>query len=157
MVRREPVVTFSEAGNLISKDDLTPVRRYSFLVGQNERSHTAQQQLFPILVDDKHDPTLDQLENAFNIETVTKEFFERYKGLFLQLKEELDHLTAQDPRVQAEFNQKGLETTNFAKKLLGQIVFLYFLQKKGWLGVREGENWGAGSKNFMRNYSNAMA
>jgi len=150
MVRREPVVTFSEAGNLISKDELTPVRRYSFLVGQNERSHTAQQQLFPILMDAKHDPTLDQLENAFNIETVTKEFFEQYKKLFLQLKEELDRLTAQNPRVLAEFTQQQLDTTNFAKKLLGQIVFLYFLQKKGWLGVRQGENWGAGPKHFMR-------
>lgn len=87
MVRREPVVTFSEAGNLISKDVFsTPVCRYSFLVGQNERSHTAQQQLLPILVDDKHDPSLDQLENAFNIETVTKEFFAATKACFYSLK-----------------------------------------------------------------------
>jgi len=150
MVRREPVVTFSEAGNLIAKDELTPVRRYSFLVGQNEGSHTAQQQLFPILEDDKHDPTLERLEEAFNIETVTKEFFERYKNLFLHLKEELDRLVAKDKQVQAEFTEKELDTANFAKKLLGQIVFLYFLQKKGWLGVREGQNWGTGPKDFMR-------
>ena len=150
MVRREPVVAFSEAGNLIAKHELTPVRRYSFLVGQSERSHTAQQQLFPILLDDKHDPTLDGLEEAFNIETVTKEFFERYKALFLQLKEELDRLTTKDSRVQAEFKAKELDTTNFAKKLLGQIVFLYFLQKKGWLGVREGDTWGTGPKDFLR-------
>jgi type I restriction-modification system DNA methylase subunit len=156
MVRREPIVTFSEAGNLISKDDLTPVRRYSFLVGQNERSHTAQQQLLPILVDDKNDPTLDRLEDAFNIETVTKEFFERYKNLFLQLKEELDRLTAQNPGVQAEFSQKGLETANFAKKLLGQIVFLYFLQKKGWLGVSLDATWGTGSKSFLRELFNQV-
>lgn len=150
MVRREPVVTFSDKGSLIAKDELTPVRRYSFLVGQNERSHTAQQQLFPILVDDKNDPTLNRLEDAFNIETVTKEFFERYKNLFLQLHDEIERLKNQNPRVGAEFDQKGLETANFAKKLLGQIVFLYFLQKKGWLGVRQGDNWGAGSKHFLR-------
>lgn len=150
MVRREPVVDFSEKGNLIAKDELTPVRRYSFLVGQSERSHTAQQQLFPILLDDKNDPTLNGLEEAFDIETVTKEFFERYKALFLQLKEELDRLTAKDSRVQAEFKAKELDTANFAKKLLGQIVFLYFLQKKGWLGVREGETWGTGPKDFLR-------
>jgi methylase of polypeptide subunit release factors len=150
MVRREPVVAFSEKGNLIARDELTPVRRYSFLVGQNERSHTAQQQLFPILLDDQHDPTLDRLEEAFNIETVTKEFFERYKSLFLQLKEELDLLTTKDSRVQTEFEQKAIDTANFAKKLLGQIVFLYFLQKKGWLGVREGATWGTGPKDFLR-------
>lgn len=128
---------------------MTPVRRYSFLVGQSERSHTAQQQLFPILLDDKNDPTLNGLEEAFDIETVTKEFFERYKALFLQLKEELDRLTTKDSRVQAEFKAKELDTANFAKKLLGQIVFLYFLQKKGWLGVREGETWGTGPKDFL--------
>lgn len=154
MVRREPVVAFSEKGNLIAKDELTPVRRYSFLVGKSERSHTAQQQLFPILLDDKHDPTLAGLEAAFNIETVTKEFFERYKALFLQLKEELDRLTAKDSRVQAEFEAKGLDTANFAKKLLGQIVFLYFLQKKGWLGVRSGDNWGTGPKDFLHRLFN---
>ncbi len=154
MVRREPVVAFSEKGNLIAKDELTPVRRYSFLVGRSERSHTAQQQLFPILLDDKHDPTLEGLEAAFNIETVTKEFFERYEALFLQLKNELDHLTAKDSRVQAEFEAKELDTANFAKKLLGQIVFLYFLQKKGWLGVPVSGKWGDGSKSFMKDLFN---
>lgn len=61
----------------------------------------------------------------------------------------MDRLVAKDSRVQAEFTAKELDTTNFAKKLLGQIVFLYFLQKKGWLGVREGATWGAGPKDFL--------
>jgi len=150
MVMKEEQIGFTEKGRLKVETVLTPVRRYSFLVGKSERSHTAQQQLFPILLDDKHDPTLNSLEEAFNIETVTKEFFERYKALFLQLKEELDRLMAKDSRVQAEFKAKELDTANFAKKLLGQIVFLYFLQKKGWLGVREGDTWGAGPKDFLR-------
>ncbi|HUS50544.1 MAG TPA: N-6 DNA methylase, partial [Candidatus Paceibacterota bacterium] len=38
----------------------------------------------------------------------------------------------------------------FAKKLLGQIVFLYFLQKKGWLGVSPNKTWGEGDKCFLR-------
>jgi len=90
MVRREPVVAFSDAGNLIARDELTPARRYSFLVGENEYSHTAQRQLLPILEDDRHDPTLERLEDAFSIEKVTKAFFDEYKNLFLQLKEELE-------------------------------------------------------------------
>jgi len=37
---------------------------------------------------------------------------------------------------------------------LGQIVFLFFLQKKGWLGIERNENnnfkkWGSGSKTFI--------
>lgn len=154
MVRRESLVSFSDSGRLITKDELTPVRRFSFLVGHNERSHTAQQQLLPILRDDRNNPTLERLEEAFNIETVTKEFFGNYKERFLQLKDELDRLVVQNPPVKAEFDQKELETANFAKKLLGQIVFLYFLQKKGWLGVQKGQEWGSGSKTFLRQLFN---
>ncbi len=33
---------------------------------------------------------------------------------------------------------------------MGQIVFLYFLQKKGWLGVIKGGDWGDGPHNFLR-------
>ncbi|MFN2511731.1 MAG: Eco57I restriction-modification methylase domain-containing protein [Pyrinomonadaceae bacterium] len=33
---------------------------------------------------------------------------------------------------------------------MGQIVFLYFLQKKGWLGVARGQDWGTGPHDFLR-------
>lgn len=150
MVRREAVVSFNEKDNLTIKEELTPVRRYSFLVGKHERSHTAQQQLLPILLEDKIDPTLNQLEEAFSIESVTKEFFERYKDLFLHLKEDLDRLITNYEQVRTEFTLKNINTSDFSKKLLGQIVFLYFLQKKGWLGVNKDANWGSGPKNFLR-------
>ena len=68
------------------RTELTPARRWSFLVGENESSHTAQSQLVPVLQDDSHDPTLKQLEAAFNIEKVTKEFFEKYRELSLNVK-----------------------------------------------------------------------
>ena len=37
------------------------------------------------------------------------------------------------------------------KKLLGRIVFLHFLQKKGWLGVPASKEWGEGDRDFMLN------
>jgi hypothetical protein len=46
--------------------------------------------------------------------------------------------------------ERDQNVSRFAKKLLGQIVFLYFLQKKGWLGVPKDGRWGQGSKRFMR-------
>ncbi|MEA2098013.1 MAG: N-6 DNA methylase, partial [Patescibacteria group bacterium] len=49
-----------------------------------------------------------------------------------------------------EFEAKGVDTVNFAKKLLGQIIFLYFLQKKGWFGVGRDDDWDTGSKHFLR-------
>jgi len=136
-------------GRVVVHPELTPARRFSFLVGPHEPNHTAQQQLLPILEDSRSDPTIAQLESAFNIESVTREFFEKYKELFLKLKDELDGVVAQDPKIQAEFARCQVETGGFAKKLLGQIVFLYFLQKKGWLGVQPGREWGSGSKNYL--------
>ncbi len=40
------------------KQELTPAKRYSFLVGSNEDSHTAQISLVPLLLDDEHNPLL---------------------------------------------------------------------------------------------------
>ena len=139
---------FNEEGKI--KEDLTPARRFSFLVGEHENSHTAQSQLLPLLMDDKGEPDLDKLEDAFSIERVTKEFFEKYRNLFLHLKDSLDVIIEKYADAKGEFTAKNIDTGDFAKKLLGQIVFLYFLQKKGWFGVKRGEEWGAGSKRFLR-------
>jgi len=132
------------------KEEFTPARRWSFLVGANERSHTAQSRLVNILAEDDKAPTLQEIENAFDIETVSKEFFREYRELFLRTKEELDGVVKKDPKIKADFEAKGVDTVNFAKKLLGQIVFLYFLQKKGWFGVGRDDDWGTGSKQFLR-------
>ena len=145
----------TDTGKVRVATDLTPARRYSFLVGKNEPNHTAQQQLLPILREENYNPTLAELEKAFTIESVTREFFERYKELFLKLKDELDSLVEKDRKIGKDFAAKNIKTADFAKKLLGQIVFLYFLQKKGWLGVGKDEKgnfreWGAGPKNFLQ-------
>ncbi len=140
----------TKTGKIKVKQEFTPARRWSFLVGANEKSHTAQSRLVKLLANDEHDPTLLELEEAFNIETVTKEFFLKYRELFLRTKEALDKVVKNDPRVNADFEGKDVDTVNFAKKLLGQIVFLYFLQKKGWFGVGRDDDWGTGSKQFLR-------
>ncbi|TAL15879.1 class I SAM-dependent DNA methyltransferase [bacterium] len=152
---RMEYVPVEKEGVTRAEEKLTPARRYSFLVGKNEPNHTAQKQLLPILQDDKNNPTLEAIESAFNIESVTKEFFEKYKGLYLQLHDELEGLVAKDPKIREDFTAKGVNTGDFAKKLLGQIVFLYFLQKKGWLGVKKDSEgnfgkWGSGPKDFLQ-------
>ena len=150
-IRLETVARQDEtSGKVKLEDKITSARRYSFLVGQGEPSHTIQKQLLPLLADSKHNPTLTQIEEAFGIEKVAKEFFDRYKGLFLKLQEELEGLIQRDGVIQADFAEKGIQTASFAKKLLGQIVFLYFIQKKGWLGVPKDKNFGDGDKAFLR-------
>lgn len=140
----------TDSGRVSEKKELTPARRYSFLVGSNERSHTAQKQFLPLLENVQSDPMLEEIEKAFDIEKVTKEFFEGYKDLFEKVRDALNKILKKDRPVREDFKNKGIETDDFAKKLLGQIVFLYFLQKKGWFGVEPGEKWGTGNKHFLR-------
>jgi len=140
----------TKSGRMRAKEEFTPARRWSFLVGVNENSHTAQGQLIDLITDDEHNPVLAQLEEAFNIEKVTKEFFEKYRELFLWTKETLDVVVKKDAKIKEDFSYKRIDTVDFSKKILGQIVFLYFLQKKGWFGVRRDADWGTGPKNFLR-------
>lgn len=112
-------------------EKLTPAKRYSYLVGDKEPCHTAQERLFPIFANDDENPSLDTLEEAFSVEAVTKDFFDRYREKYLDLKEYLEL----NPQFVKEAAERGFDSEQFAKKLMGQIVFLYFIQKKGWLGV----------------------
>ena len=98
-----------------------------------------------MLVEDTYNPSLEDLEKSFGIERVTKEFFEKYKALFLRLKASLLKIVKNDRDVKFEFekivsgDKKDLDTfcAEFFKKLIGQIVFLYFLQKKAGLEFKK--------------------
>lgn len=149
-VRMEYATVTDDRGRVGTKTELTPARRLSYLVGEGESCHTAQSRFLEILQRTSHDPTIEELEAAFSVEAVTKEFFEQYKALFLDLKEAIDAVAARDKVVSREFAARKIATVDFAKKLMGQIVFLYFLQKKGWLGVAKGHTWGTGPRDFMR-------
>ena len=123
-----------ENGRLKTAENLTPAKRYSYLVGKDEPCHTAISQFERFITDsaaNPEHPTLDDLENAFSVEKVTDEFFNLYCEKFHQLREQLEAI--EDFRIEAE--QHNFTSAQFAKKLMGQIVFLYFLQKKRWLGV----------------------
>ena len=129
-----------------TRKEFTPAKRYSFLVGKYEKAHTAKTQILPLLQNIANNPTIDEIENAFSIEKVTDEFFGQYKDLYVKLYEHFEN----DSYIQSELAKAEIDNTRFTKKLLGQIVFLYFLQKKGWLGVPQNEHWGKGNKRFMQ-------
>lgn len=139
-----------KTGKIKPEERLTPARRYSYIVGVDEECHTAQSRFLALLQDTTGKPTLSQIEEAFSVESVTKEFFAQYAALFASTQEALDAIVKKDAVLRADFAAKNVSTVDFAKKLLGQIVFLYFIQKKGWLGVPKGGKWGDGPRNFLR-------
>ena len=47
------------------------------------------------------------------------------------------------------FNGNKKAVRDFVKRMMGRIVFLYFIQKKGWLAVPKGKNWGEGNYDYL--------
>lgn len=124
-----------------------PAKRFSFLVGQDEPTRTYTQQLGQIY-NSIESPSLEQISDAFSVNRLSKDFYEDYKKKFFELVEFLE----KDQIFINEASRLGYENANkfaitFAKKTLGQMVFLHFIQKKGWLGVKE--KWGDGDKRFL--------
>jgi type I restriction-modification system DNA methylase subunit len=153
-VKMEYATVEKESGRVGVETRLTPARRFSYIVGEGESCHTAQTRFIGLLQDTQNKPKLTDIETAFSVEAITKEFFNRYVILFMDIQKALEKLVAKDVAIRLEFKGKNISAVDFAKKLLGQIVFLYFLQKKGWLGVEKKKEWGSGPRDFLRKMAN---
>lgn len=134
---------FNESGELVKKE--TAPKRYTFLLGKNESCTTAASRLKE-LADKKTYGSiyLADVTDAFSVERLNKEFFNGYKA---QYKKFVDILS--DTK----------QHRDYVKKLLGRLVFLQFLQKKGWMGVpASNAKWDGGDKNYLSklvdNYAN---
>ena len=131
------------------KSVLSEPKRASFMVGPHELTHTAERQFVDLLqAPDKS--TISRIREAFGVERVTREFFNEYRQLFLELWDIIQQNIDSDARIRKEFEVRGINAQIYAKRMLGQIVFLYFLQKKGWLGVGQKQKWGTGSHAFLK-------
>lgn len=118
------------------EEKLTPAKRLSYVVGEGEACKTAKDQ-FHTLANLEEKVSLDKLEEIFALEKVTNEFFKEYKNKYLDIKETLindENFMAEAKKHDSEKPESFAE--GFAKKLMGQISFIYFLQKKGWLGLK---------------------
>jgi hypothetical protein len=147
-------ISFVKREKIEGKEQQLSAKRYSFFVGENEINNTCVQRINLLLKKDK--PSIKDIEEAFSVEKVKDEFFKEYKSLFDELYKEIKKLRSSDNLINEEFSEKNISEEDFAKKILGQIVFLYFLQKKGWLGIERdpitkkfGE-FGEGDQNFLQ-------
>lgn len=111
----------------------TPPKRYSFLVGKTEPSYTAKKQLQPI-ISPGVTPTVLDVEKAFNIEKVTKEFYNRIAEMFTKLVGGERKIGS---RKIVEAGALKLPSTTddtikkeFAVRLVGRLLFCWFLKKK---------------------------
>ncbi len=135
------------------KNIISNPKRYSYLLGKDSKLKTFQDRLLKILNNDfdeiKRIVSYEDIQERFSVEPVTNEFFIKYKELFDRI---LKFLKKDPIFQQIKINDPELTEDLFARKLLGQIVFLYFLQKKKWLGgiPDDSNNWTDGRKDFLR-------
>ena len=150
----------SKKGN---NEDSTDSKRYTFLLGPNQSCRTAAENFEKLIqIEDKESITVDCIISAFDVEALSKEFFGKYKEHYSKFVAYMcdESNGMRDDFIDNSFDKAGLDASkikdkeekpirDYVKRLLGRIVFLHFLQKKGWMGVPAGKNWGDGDKDFM--------
>lgn len=127
--------TFDESGQLIKTE--TAPKRYTFLLGPNEPCTTAANRLYELLECKRKNGSiyLADVTEAFSVERLNKEFFDGYRKQYFNFLAPLSDTK---------------QNRDYVKKLLGRIVFLHFLQKKGWMGVPASHSdWSGGDKNYL--------
>ncbi|GHT30452.1 hypothetical protein AGMMS49574_10170 [Bacteroidia bacterium] len=127
------------------RGEATAPKRYTFVFGDEmQYYHTATSRFLKLQGDEISFKTL---MDAFSVESLSKEFFTNYKQHYDKF---CNHLLNSPSYRIALFKANDKAIRDFCKKLLGRIVFLYFLQKKGWLGAKD-LKYKDGDKNFMSN------
>lgn len=124
----------------------TDRKRFTYVLGGNESCRTASDRFWE-LSHKKNQATIKDVESAFSVERLSKEFFTKYKAHYTAFA---DYLAASTYKV-TTFSADDKRIRDFVKVLLGRIVFLHFVQRKGWLGASDIE-FTDGDKNFMLNY-----
>jgi hypothetical protein len=136
----------------------TATRRFTYVLGPGETRRTATLRLAGLAAA-RDRGTLKDITDAFSVELLNKEFFETYKAHYQKF---CTHLIDSDvPARVFGIKLKALDekardhalkpVRDFVKKMIGRLVFLHFLQKKGWLGCpANSTNWKNGDPNFLR-------
>ena len=137
--------TINEKGERVSK--LVNSKRYTYLLGTYESCKTAAER-FDILSKEQS-ITMETLTKAFSVEKLSKSFFDEYLRHYDNF---VAYLTNSNFKTSV-FSGDEKAIRDFSKKLLGRIVFLYFVQKKGWLGATDLE-YKDGLQNFMTEFYN---
>ena len=162
--------TFAEDGTY--QKESTDTKRFTYLLGEGHRSRTAIQQFEGLK---KSTLSLKDLTKAFSVDAVSDMFFNGYKQQYADIifyvtgKRMVKVANKWEERQEGEPNQFIMQqfahaaggdlqspTTekairDYVKKLMGRLVFLQFLQKKGWLGVPVNAEWGSGDPEFIQN------
>ena len=156
---------FNNDGDYV-KEQTSP-NRFTYVLGGNEAGTTAASRLLTLAT--KPTIGIDDFIDAFAVDKLNEKFYREYEALYKEFtnyltlsdvhtyRQTVFGLSPTDDPAQRERDEKPVR--DFVKKLLGRIVFLYFLQKKGWMGVPtppDGQpvGWRDGRLDFLRDLFN---
>lgn len=149
------------------EDKETAPKRYTYLFGKGEKALTAAQNFDKLIQKQKGNLydllSLDDFEDAFSVDKLGKEFFKNYKEIYEDFVEYItgyryvkkgskwNKTQVHEPHFDFHdiFKGDSKAVRDFFKRMMGRIVFLYFIQKKGWMAVPKNENWDKGNPDYL--------
>lgn len=127
---------YPEDSGKVVKHETHP-KKFTFVLGPLESCRTAKDRFYELQAKPCE---LRSVVDAFSVSKLSKEFFDEYRQHYKAFN---DYLIDSSYRKSIFNIAKFKDTTendkaekpirDFVKRLLGRIVFLYFVQKKGWM------------------------
>lgn len=100
----------------------TSAKRFSYILGDPNGQYNTPVNRLALLGTQAPRLRLSDIRDAFSVDALSKEFFDEYHRHYDFIVKELERQ-----------GNSGALYHDYVKKMLGRIVFLHFLQKKGWL------------------------
>lgn len=127
------------------KEEATAPKRFTFVFGEKDNFYRTAIDRFDYL--QTHGATFENIRKAFSVDALSDDFFDEYRELYADFVEYITgkryvkesnkwvERVIDKPNYQYEstFGTDDKLVRDYIKKMFGRIVFLYFLQRKGWL------------------------
>lgn len=134
------------------KDVATSPKRFTFVFGEKDNFYRTPIERFTTLQNES--PTFKNIHKAFSVEALSDDFFDQYREYYADFVEFITgkrYVKDGTKWVEREIHKPNYQyndtfgcddklVRDYIKKMFGRIVFLYFLQRKGWLD---------GNRNYM--------
>ena len=104
------------------KEGNTAAKRFSYILGDEQGQYKTPLERLGKVAEKNGRFKLSDLREAFSVDALSKEFFDEYHRHYDIIVDELKRQ-----------GFDGAIIHDYVKKMMGRIVFLHFLQKKGWL------------------------
>ncbi len=116
------------------KEGSTSAKRFSYILGDENGQYKTPLERLEKVARLNGRITLSDLRESFSVDALSDEFFDEYHLHYDRIVANLTQSYRRDVtwRVSAD-GTSDTRLHDYVKKMMGRIVFLHFLQKKGWL------------------------